>query len=225
MGTQGKTIRVVVVDDQVLYRECLVNLIDLWPEFTVVGQAADGRQAIRMCCELHPDVILLDVQMPGMSGIEAAEIISKSAPDIAIIMLTVETASQTVLDSLQMGVGGYLLKDTPADKLRSKIHSVLQGTIAISDAVNVSIVEEVNRLRHATTNRSRDDQRAVNSLTKREIEVLYLVAEGKSNEEIASELYLSVSTVKKQVASIMQKFGATNRVQIASKAFKLGLVE
>jgi DNA-binding NarL/FixJ family response regulator len=160
-----------------------------------------------------------------MNGVEAGGLIRKNVRQTVIIMLTVETDSRLVLDSIQCCVNGYLLKDTPADRLREKIHIALQGAMVISDAVSSSIVDEVNRLRHASSIRPRESNVVMGSLTQREKEVLYLVAEGCSNEEIAGELFLSMSTVKKQVASIMQKFGATNRVQLATKAIKMGLVE
>lgn len=218
-------IRVVVADDQLLYRDALVNLIELWPEFQVVGQASNGREAIAVCAIQKPDLVLLDIQMPELDGVSAAREIRRQFPDTPIIMLTVATDPPTVLESLRQEVRGYLLKDTPADLLREKMLEALDGAIVISDIVNTTIVKEVNSHRRSAQSLSEEEQRMVDSLTKRDSEVLRLLAEGHSNEEIAAKLYLSLSTVKKQVASIMRKLQADNRVQIVSKAYRMGLVE
>lgn len=220
-----ETIKVVVADDQTLYRDALVNLIQLWPEFEVVGQASNGREAVSLCTFIKPDLALLDIQMPEMDGVEAAGRILEQLPDMPVIMLTVATDPPTVLNSIHKNVRGYLLKDTPAEVLRQKMLEALQGNIVISDVVNATIVLEVNRHRHALASRTTEEQAMVDSLTKRELEVLHCMAEGASNEDIASELYLSLSTVKKQVASIMRKLDADNRVQAVMKAYRLGIVE
>ena len=130
-----KKIRVVVADDQLLYRDALVNLIQLWPEFEVVGQASNGREAVLACAFQKPDLVLLDIQMPELDGISAARQIKEQLPDTPIIMLTVATDPPTVLDSLREDVRGYLLKDTPANLLHEKMLEALNGSIVISDIV------------------------------------------------------------------------------------------
>ena len=223
--SNDKKIRVVVADDQLLYRDALVNLIQLWPEFEVVGQAANGREAVSACVFQRPDLVLLDIQMPELDGISAARQIKEKLPETPIIMLTVATDPPTVLDSLRQDVRGYLLKDTPADLLREKMLEALDGSIVISDVVNTTIVKEVNSHKRSASVLSADERKMADSLSGREREVLQLLADGKSNEEIAAVLYLSVSSVKKQVASIMRKLQVDNRVQVVSKAYRMGLVE
>jgi len=220
-----KKIRVVVADDQLLYRDALVNLIQLWPEFEVVGQASNGREAVLACAFQKPDLVLLDIQMPELDGISAARQIKEQLPDTPIIMLTVATDPPTVLDSLREDVRGYLLKDTPANLLHEKMLEALNGSIVISDIVNTTIVKEVNSHKRSTSVLSADEKKMADSLSTREREVLQLLADGKSNEEIATALYLSVSSVKKQVASIRRKLQADNRVQVVSKSYRMGLVE
>ena len=223
-GMRGK-IRIVIADDQLLYRDALVNLIELWPEFEVVGQAANGHEAVAVCVFQKPDLVLLDVQMPELDGVSAAKEIHELFPDLPIIMLTVATDPPTVLDALRQNVRGYLLKDTSADVLHAKMHEALDGSIVISDVVNTTIIKEVNKRKRSADSMGAEDRKIAELLTGREMEVLQLLSEGKSNEDIAAELYLSLSTVKKQVASIMRKMQADNRVQVVSKAYRMGIVE
>lgn len=217
--------RVLLADDQVLYREAMHGLIDRWPEFAVVGEAADGVEAIEVARELKPDLILMDVRMPKMDGIAAAQQIHEMLPSSTIVMLTVESEEDLVFDALQTGIRGYLLKDTPARKLRDRLHSIIQGEVALSESVTAPVVTEFARLRAESGSgvRAGRDIPSPDHLTDREKDILRLVAQGKSNEEIATELYLSLGTVKKQLSSLMLRLCLENRVQVAVYAVKVGL--
>ena len=217
--------RILLVDDQVLYREAMRGLIDRWPEFAVVEEASDGDEAVALARELYPDLILMDVRMPRMSGVEAARLIHAELPEIAIVMLTVESDKDFVFDALGNGARGYLLKDTPARKLRDRLHSIIAGEMALSESVTAPVVDEFARLREAVgaADGHSSDVPSSDHLTDREKDILRLVAQGKSNEEIGAELYLSVGTVKKQLSNLMLRLCLENRVQAAVYAVKAGL--
>lgn len=224
----GPRTSVLLVDDQVLYREAMHGLIDRWPEFEVVGEASDGLEAIEMAEALRPDLVLMDVRMPKMDGISAARRIHALLPTTMIVMLTVESDDELVFDALQTGIRGYLLKDTPARKLRDRLHSVMQGEATLSESVTAPVVDEFARLRAAAGEEGRGDglpegMPSPEHLTDRERDILRLIALGKSNEEIAAELYLSLGTVKKQLSSLMLRLCLENRVQAAVYAVKAGL--
>ena len=244
---EGKRTRLVLVDDQLLYREGLRGLIEHWPEFEVVGEASNGSEAVCLCSRCAPDLVLMDLQMPVMDGIAAAEAIHERLPDTIIVMLTVATSDELVFDALRTGIRGYLLKDTPARQLRHRLHGILQGDMALSDAVTATVVGELTRLRAAQprtgvgaggaaaagaagvggvagTQATAAGQGPAVQLTQRERDILRLVAQGKSNEEISAELYLSLGTVKKQLGMIMQRLYVENRVQLAVYAVQHNLV-
>ena len=217
--------RVLLVDDQILYSEALGGLMDRWPEYAIVGEAHDGKKAVEMARELKPDLVLMDISMPKMNGIDATRAILSELPDTIVVMITVESEKDLVLEALQVGARGYLLKDTPARKLRDRLRQILQGDISLSETVTTPVVEELNRMRAtlganvgATTGAPSADK-----LTDREKDILRLVAKGLSNEEISATLYLSLGTVKKQLSNLMLRLGLENRVQAAVYAVKAGL--
>ena len=221
--------RILLVDDQVLYREAVRSLIERWSEFEVVAEASDGAEAVELACTLKPDLILLDVRMPKMDGVEAVRRILRHLPDTKIVMLTVESDRDYVFQALQNGARGYLLKDTPARKLHDRLRSIVQGEMALSESVTAPVVDEFARLRIAEARTPVDGGMGARScydtqhLSERDKTMLRLVAQGKTNEEIGAELYLSVGTVKKQLSSIMLQLGVDNRVQLAVYAVKAGL--
>ena len=217
--------RVLLVDDQILYSEALGGLMDRWPEYAIVGEAHDGKKAVEMARELKPDLVLMDISMPKMNGIDATRAILSEFPDTIVVMITVESEKDLVLEALQVGARGYLLKDTPARKLRDRLRQILQGDISLSETVTTPVVEELNRMR-ATLGANVGATTGVPSavkLTDREKDILRLVAKGLSNEEISATLYLSLGTVKKQLSNLMLRLGLENRVQAAVYAVKAGL--
>lgn len=227
---EGKRTRLVLVDDQLLYREGLRGLVEHWPEFEVVGEASNGKEAVSLCMRCKPDLVLMDLQMPVMNGIEAASAIYEALPAVVIVMLTVASADELVLDALKTGIRGYLLKDAPARQLRNRLHGILQGEVVLSGAVTEAVVDELARLREVEEAVKEQGVESLpadpsSSLTQRERDILRLVALGKSNEEIGAELYLSLGTVKKQLGVIMQRLYLENRVQLAVYAVKHGLAK
>ncbi len=217
--------RVLLVDDQVLYSEALRGLMERWSEYSVIGEAHDGRKAVEMARMHKPDLILMDISMPKMNGIEATKAILEELPDTIIVMITVESEKELVLEALQCGARGYLLKDTPARKLRDRLHSITSGEMSLSESVTAPVVEELVRMR-ATVGASIGQAAGAPSadkLTDRERDILRLVAKGLSNEEISATLYLSLGTVKKQLSNLMLRLGLENRVQAAVYAVKAGL--
>lgn len=223
----GKVIRTLLVDDQVLYREAMRGLIERWPEYEVIGEASDGQEAVDLAFYLEPDLILMDVRMPKMDGISASRAILARRPDVPIVLLTVESDKSLVFGALQSGVRGYLLKDTPARKLKDRLFAVMQGDAALSEAVTGVVVDEFARLRMAESNGAASSAPVqavgIDQLTGREKEILRLVAKGEPNEQIGAELFLSLGTVKKQISNIMMRLGLENRVQLAVYAVKAGL--
>lgn len=216
--------RVVIVDDQMLCREGLRELMGHWDEFKVVGEAANGREALEVCRKLKPDMVLMDVQMPVMDGVEATREISHELPDIAIIMLTVAVDDQSLFGALQNGARGYVLKDTPSKELRAWLRRAAKGESPLSGLVATRMIREINEQGLGTGgDEGKFDFEA--HFTPREIDILKLVAQGYSNVEISSMLYLGAGTVKKHLSSIMQKLGLENRVQVATFAYRSGLMD
>ncbi len=220
-----KATRTLLVDDQVLYREAMRGLIERWPEYEVVGEASNGQEAVDLALFLEPDLILMDVRMPEMDGIAASRAILARRPDTPIVLLTVESDRALVFDALQSGVRGYLLKDTPARKLKDRLCSVMQGEATLSESVTGAVMDEFARMRLAEGKGAPSSARptGADQLTGREKEILRLVAKGVPNEQIGAELFLSLGTVKKQISQIMMRLGLENRVQLAVYAVKAGL--
>ena len=218
---------ILLVDDQVLYREALRGLIDRWDEFDVIAEASNGAEAIELAFSTDPDLILMDIRMPEMDGVSAARAILARKPDIPIVMLTVESEKSLVFEAIQAGARGYLLKDTPARKLRDRLRMVIQGEATLSETVTGAVIDEFSRMRldagRQSDAKSREYVPRADSLTGRDKEILSLLAQGKSNEDIAEELFLSLGTVKKRVSQIMMQLGLENRVQVAVYAVRAGL--
>ncbi len=208
----------VLVEDHVLYRRGLTRLLEQH-DIDVVGEASHGRAAVQLASELRPDVIVTDLSMPLMSGVEAIGRIVAADPDARIVVLTVTGEDDEVLDALLAGACGYLLKDASADEVVAAVHAALAGDSMISPRIAGRLVA---RLREA--GRPRAERELDVDLTTREVEVLKLIAHGKENSAIAQELYISPKTVKNHVASILEKLAIENRIQAAVAAVKSGLV-
>ncbi|MBR3690700.1 MAG: response regulator transcription factor [Eggerthellaceae bacterium] len=221
METRAK---VLIVDDQTLYREGLRGIIAHWPEFEVTGMVSSGEDAVRFCQRHAPDLVLMDVSMPGMGGVRAVSLIREALPDAIIVMLTVSADDEDVYGALHSGAGGYVLKDVPPEHLRTYMQAALRGQVSLSGVVATKFVKRavVNPPKLAGVSVFADSKK---ELSEGERGILKLVGMGFSNEEIGAELYLSESTVKKYVAALKNKLGVDNRIQMAVEAYRMGLVE
>lgn len=212
------TIRVLIADDHKLFRQGLIGLMKTREELVeVIGEAETGEEAVLLAEKLRPDVILMDIYMPQMDGLEAAKIIHEQFPRISIVMLTSSEKDGHLYEAVQVGVSGYLLKSLDADELFDLLEGVKNGETAMTRAM-------AGRLLKVVANRLADEDRGEQTLTERELLVLRLVASGASNQEIAQKLSISVNTVKSHLKNILEKLQLENRTQAATYALKHGLV-
>ena len=200
------TIGILLADDHRLIREGIKTYLQTQKEFVIKGEAENGEEAVSKALDLKPDIILMDINMPKMDGIQAITQIKKELPETKIIVLTVFTQNEKVFPAINAGADGYLLKDILPEELLSAIHSVVNGKPAVHPEIVQKLMSGIS-----TT----PDNSKLKSLTSRELEVLHLIAAGKSNEEIARELIISVQTVKTHVHNIFTKLDITKRVQAA----------
>jgi DNA-binding NarL/FixJ family response regulator len=212
---EGKpmTIRLLLVDDHAVVRQGLRMFLSLDPDFEIVGEAADGNAALKLARELQPDVVLMDLLMPGMDGIEATGILRREMPDIEVIALTSVLEDSSVVGAIRAGAIGYLLKDTEANELIRSIKAAAEGQVQLSPQAAARLMREVRAPESPET------------LTERETEVLRLLAQGQSNKEIARHLSIGEKTVKTHVSSILGKLNVSSRTQAALYAVRIGLVE
>jgi DNA-binding NarL/FixJ family response regulator len=215
----GTPIRVVVADDQPLVRTGLRMVLSDVDDITIVGEAADGHEAIELNSSQHPDVVLMDVRMPGLDGIEATRVVTATEDPPRVLVLTTFDLDEVVYDALRAGASGFLLKDAPEERLVTAIRVVAEGGSLFAPAVTRRLIEEFSRRPRTMT------PVAMENLTDREAEVLRLVARGLSNAEISAELFVSENTVKTHVARILMKLGLRDRVQAVVLAYETGLVQ
>ncbi|HEX2771071.1 MAG TPA: response regulator transcription factor [Micromonosporaceae bacterium] len=216
-------VRIVVVDDQEVVRAAFGALLETQPDFAVVGTAADGASAVRLCREQRPDVVLMDVRMPVMDGIEATrEIVAAAGTDgPRILVLTTFDLDEYVYDALGAGASGFLLKDVTAERLFDAVRVVAAGEALLAPAVTRRLIAEFARLRPRPRATAAPPLRR---LTPRETEVLRLIAEGLSNPEIAERLVVGEETVKTHVSRVLNKLGLRDRTQAVVMAYESGLV-
>ncbi len=216
--------KILMVEDHLLFRVGLKSLFSDYPSLSVIGEASDGEEALKMVAQLRPDVVLMDIGLPKISGIEATKRIKEKFPDVKVIMLTSHTDENEVMQSLAAGANAYAMKDIKTDYLMMVIQSVKEGAIWLDPQV-VPIVKAKNPSLLQAKPQSRASFKAEHAnLTEREYEVLKLVVDGKSNSEIADELKISEHTAKAHVCNIIQKLVVDDRTQAAVKAIKEGLV-
>lgn len=215
-------IRLVVVDDQQMIRTGLRMVLETEPDLEVVGEASDGDSAVRLVARERPDVVLMDVRMPGVDGIEATRRIASADGDgdarVAVIVLTTFDLDEYIFGALRAGAAGFLLKDAPADDLVAAIRIVAKGDALLAPSVTKRLIAEYVSRPEATRPPGLDE------ITEREEEVLRLVARGLSNAEIAAELFLGETTVKTHVSRLLLKLGVRDRVQLVVAAYASGLV-
>ncbi|MBU4335646.1 MAG: response regulator transcription factor [Actinobacteria bacterium] len=213
---------VLVVDDHTLFRDGLTSLIGRWDDFEVVGSACDGAQAIERAAQLRPELVLMDVRMAGIGGVEATRVITAADPEVRVVMLTMSNLGEDVYQALRNGAHGYLSKDEPADRLHEYLAGLMRGETALSSSIAAKVLAELT----GPTGRASSPVPlpAHERLSGRERDVLVLLVEGMSNDQIAHALLLSEATVKKHLGSIMTKLHLRNRVQVAVFSIRQGLV-
>ncbi len=214
-------IRLLIVDDQRLMREGLRTLLELERGFDIVGEAGDGQAALDAYAELQPDVVLMDIRMPGMDGVEATRRLHQAWPNARVIILTTFNDDVYVFEGLRAGALGYLLKDVSGQELASAVRTVAQGGALIDPAVARKVVDEFARLAPPAR---LIDAGLSEPLSERECDVLRLLAEGLSNREIGLKLSLTEGTVKNYVTNVLQKIGVRDRTQAALRGKELGLI-
>jgi RNA polymerase sigma factor (sigma-70 family) len=214
------SVRVAIADDQALVRAGFRKILEADPSIEVVGEAADGIEAVEVARRLRPDVVLMDIRMPTLDGLEATRRLLGGGMPTRVLILTTFGLSEYIYDALRAGASGFLLKDAPPEDLLAAVHVIARGDALLDPAVTRTVIEEFAR-RPATRG---DLAQRLEELTPREREVLELLARGLSNAEIAGELVVSEGTAKTHVASVLAKLGLRDRVQCVIYAYESGLV-
>ncbi|MEE9199243.1 MAG: response regulator transcription factor [Dehalococcoidia bacterium] len=224
MGQEGRTVRVLVVDDHPVVREGLRAMLTGENGIEVVGEAANGEEAIEQSLRLEPDVALVDIRMPGISGIEVTERIKLAQPGTAVIILTMYDSEMYVVEAIRAGAAGYLLKDSTREILVRAIHSVVDGGTIVGSRLLHQAIEGLVRS-SCRVRGGKDGLSVTERFTAREMDVLRHVAQGHANKQIGKHLNLAEVTIKKHVQSIIGKMGVSDRTHAAVLAVRLGLVE
>jgi len=221
MVASTEPVRILIVDDQPLFRRAVATLIDSQPDFTIVGEAENGLQGVELAHERRPDLVIMDVEMPVMTGVEATRLIKDQLPDTKVVILTVSETDDHLFDAIRFGANGYLLKDLRPEALYDLLRAVMRDETPLSPAIAGRLIAEI---------RDRPGIRAVSSpgpsgpgLTRRELEILQLVAEGLSNKEIGGILSITEGTVKNHVHNALEKLQLENRIQAAAYVVREGL--
>jgi DNA-binding NarL/FixJ family response regulator len=211
------SIRILVADDHPIVRDGLVAILSTQPDFEVVGEAGTGSEAVERALSLRPDVMLLDLEMPELDGVEVLRHLAQSNPEVRVIVFTAFDTDERILGAVQAGAQGYLLKGAPRKELFEAVRVVHAGGSLLQPVVASKLLRQVSHQSQAAP--------VVEALTSREIEVLQLLAQGLQNKEIAAQLVISERTVKFHVSSIMSKLGAGNRTEAVTLAVQQGLIE
>ncbi|MGI6037030.1 MAG: response regulator [Limnochordia bacterium] len=215
-----ESIKVLIADDHELIRQGLEKILNLETHIKVVGQAADGQEVLDLVEQLEPDVVLMDINMPVLNGLEATERLRESFPHVQIIVLTIHDDEDYLHSLIKAGARGYLLKDAPTEKIVEAIEQVAQGEAFLPSTLMTKLFDRVQRPQGG-----RQDQEMAHELTPREQEVLACVAQGMKNGEIAAHLFISEKTVKNHISNILHKLQVADRTQAALYALRVGLVK
>jgi len=216
-------IKVLLVDDHKLFREGIKSLLDLRDDIQVIGEANNGKEAILKARHYKPDMILMDIRMPVMDGVDAIKMIKSEMSCIQIVVLTVSDEDSDLFGAIKAGAQGYILKNTSSDDLVRQLKAVMEGESALSGAMATKILAEFNNFLLISENQGKVEQEE--ALTDREIGVLQLIGKGYTNKEIATDLYITESTVKKHVRNILDKLHLRNRVEVALYAKNIDIVK
>ena len=228
-NTQTGTARVLIADDHHFIRHGLHHIVSLTPDLEVVGEASNGSEAVELCRTLRPNLVLMDVNMPYMDGLTATRVIKREHPDVAILMVTMYENPDYLLEALDAGAAGYVLKDAPAERLLNAIHRTLNGESPLNQELAALLLRRLSEERRQNVPEVRKPRKSLREklrepLTPREKEVLQLLASGKTNQEIAQSLMISKGTVKVHVERIIRKLGVSDRTQAVVHGISLGLV-
>ena len=216
------SVRVLIVDDQALVRAGFKMILDAEPEIDVIGEAADGIAGLEAARSLRPDVVLMDIRMPELDGLEATRRLTSAGDGPRVLILTTFDLDEYVYEALRSGASGFLLKDTPPEQLVQAITVVAEGEALLAPSITKRLIEEFVRTGGTTQT---EPPPGIQELTSRELEVLRLIARGFSNAEIAKELFVSETTVKTHVARVLMKLGLRDRLQAVVLAYESGLVQ
>jgi DNA-binding NarL/FixJ family response regulator len=224
--TEQQTIRILIADDHAVVRSGLHSILEMEGDLSVVAEANDGHQALALTQELLPDIVLMDIKMGDWDGVTATRRIRNSVPSTRVIILTNHDQDELVFSSIRAGASGYLLKEVTAAQLANAIRTVADGFSLIYPSIAARVLDEFGRLRSEPLDGGRgEEDQGYHDLTAREREVLQLIAQGRSNKEIAGELKISERTVKTHVSNIFGKLELSDRTQVALYAHKRGLAE
>ncbi|HTL69637.1 MAG TPA: response regulator transcription factor [Lacunisphaera sp.] len=217
-----KKLKLLLVDDQSLFREALRTLLALQPDFAIVAEAENGERAVALARVHQPDVILMDLRMPEMDGVEATRRVLAATPATRVVVLTTFEEDEEIFEALRAGAVGYLLKACSAEKLCEAVRAAAKGTSVLEPSVAARMMAELNRL--SARNGRKSAPPLADPLSERELAVLKLLAEGCSNKEIGARLAITEGTVKNHMTNVLGKLGALDRTQAALKARELGLI-
>jgi len=209
--------KIIICDDQAVVRDGLEMLLTLEKDVEVIGTAQDGAEAVELVTENQPDLVLMDLKMPGMNGIEATRQIRSKSPEVKVLVLTTYDDDEWVFDAIRAGASGYLLKDTPREEVLKAIRGTVDGKSFVDPAVAGKLMGQV------ANTQTQPSSLLTDKLTERETDVLRLLAKGLSNAEIAAQLHLSEGTVRNHVSAILDKLGVSDRTQAAVIAIQHGL--
>lgn len=212
-------IRLLICDDHAMFRQGLRSILETEKGFRVIGEAATGREAVRYALETHPDVLLMDIQMPELDGVAAIKAIMEEAPDMKVIILTMYRQDRYVFEAVKVGARGYILKDADADRLIDAVKRVHEGETLLNADMAASVLDEFKKFKTAPTS----PDHPMSDLTEREATILKLLARGDTNQEIAEALGVSEKTVRNRLSEIFSKLRLNNRTQAALYALREGI--